>query len=180
MIVSGAAVFERQNPLTISIGTAYGMFFGPDRRLLSGRESPLPLTSKVPINPRRRFSAAANALNLLPLSGRSGHSRTCRWLDPVAFDPEETLWCHRLPFNSAAISVASTSSFGAQEPWNRSVPTHVRHAGRPCCKRLLRAHDRCGHGVVREQPLSCRLPRRRHSFLLPGGPSVSGIGGWAT
>src|SRR5216684_3877815 len=95
-------------------------------------------------------------------------------------DPEEILWCHRLPFNSPAISVASTSSFGAQEPWNRSVPTHVRHAGRPCCKRLLRAHDRCGHGVVREQPLSCCLPRRRHSFLLPGGPSVSGIGGWAT
>jgi|GraSoiStandDraft_54_1057290.scaffolds.fasta_scaffold5757966_1 hypothetical protein len=25
MIVSGATVFERQNPLTISIGTAYGM-----------------------------------------------------------------------------------------------------------------------------------------------------------
>jgi hypothetical protein len=65
------------------------------------------------------------------------------------FDPEETLWCHRLRSNSPAISVASTSNFGAQELWNRSVPTHVRHAGRPCCKRLLRANDRRGHGGSR-------------------------------
>jgi hypothetical protein len=37
------------------------------------------------------------------------------------FDPEETLWCHRLPLVLPAISVANTSSFGAQELWNRSV-----------------------------------------------------------
>src|SRR5258706_7892689 len=31
-----------------------------------------------------------NALNLLPLSGHSGHGRTCCWLDPVAKDPKQT------------------------------------------------------------------------------------------
>ena len=32
----------------------------------------------------------AGAMNLLPLSGHSGHGRTCRWFDPVANDPERT------------------------------------------------------------------------------------------
>jgi hypothetical protein len=27
---------------------------------------------------------------LLPLSGHSGHGRTCCWLDPVVNDPSET------------------------------------------------------------------------------------------
>jgi len=67
-------------------------------------------------------------------------------LSSSQFDPEETLWCHRpliLPRSRSPVRRVSAP----QEPWNRSVPTHVRHAGRPCCKRLLRAHNRCGHGA---------------------------------
>ena len=50
----------------------------------------------------------------------------------------------------------------------------------PACasgKRLLRAHDRCGHGVVREQPLShLGSPQ----VYVARRPIAVGIGGWAT
>jgi hypothetical protein len=32
----------------------------------------------------------AGATNILRLSGHSGHGRTCRWLEPVANDPDRT------------------------------------------------------------------------------------------
>jgi hypothetical protein len=54
--------------------------------------------------------------------------------------------------------------------WNRSV--HVYGIVVGLAARLLRAHDRCGHGMVREHPIS--YLRRRPSFALPGGPSVLG------
>jgi hypothetical protein len=42
------------------------------------------------INLQRSVAEAAHAMNLLPLSGHSGHGRTFCWLDPVANDPSQT------------------------------------------------------------------------------------------
>ena len=43
------------------------------------------------------------------------------------------------------------------------IPAHLRHPCRPCRQRLLRAHDRRDHGVVRGQPQPCGLAGlRRH------------------
>jgi hypothetical protein len=40
------------------------------------------------INLQRSVAEAANATNLLPLSGHGGHGRIFCWLDPVANGPE--------------------------------------------------------------------------------------------
>jgi hypothetical protein len=54
------------------------------------------------INPQQ--PEAANALNSLPLSGHSGHGRTCCWLDSVANDPSRPLSA-KLRCNAAPGSV---------------------------------------------------------------------------
>src|SRR5438067_1973160 len=45
---------------------------------------------RATINPQGHIWAAANTLSLLPLSGHSGHHRTCCWFDSVANDPTAT------------------------------------------------------------------------------------------
>ena len=48
------------------------------------------LESRPGDNIRPRRHGASNALNLLPLAERSGHERTCCWIDPVENEPYRT------------------------------------------------------------------------------------------
>ena len=60
----------------------------------------------VTVNPQRPIAAATSALNLLPLSGYSGHGRGCCGLDPVANDPQRRCMTFdsEMPFAETSLS----------------------------------------------------------------------------
>jgi hypothetical protein len=78
------------------------------------RDAHLKDRGSVPSTPQQ--PEAANALNSLPLSGHSGHGRTCCWLDPVANDPGCVKTCTSQEC-AELFSLSSSLSSGRNHFW---------------------------------------------------------------